>query len=155
MVVGDGSLLVQIKALADSLGIADKVTFTGFVDDVEHYMNCFDLNVNCSVGTETSSLALSEGMSIGLPAVASSYGGNPYMVRHGENGFIYSMGDFCELADMIRRFAQDSSLYEKASRAAHRRFLTELNAKNMTEQTEDFYFELYSQYLGNAQGIEC
>lgn len=150
IVVGEGSLLAETMALADSLGIADKVIFTGFVGDVERYMNCFDLNVNCSVGTETSSLALSEGMSIGLPAVASSYGGNPYMVRHGENGFIYSMGDFCELADMIRRLAQDSSLYERASRVAYRRFLSELNAKNMTEQTEDYYLELYSDHLGNA-----
>ncbi len=154
MIVGEGSLLDETIALAQSLGICDKVIFTGFVEDVERYMNCFDLNVNCSVGTETSSLALSEGMSIGLPAVASSYGGNPYMVRHGENGFIYTMGDFCELADMIRRLADDSSLYERASRAAYARYLSELNAKNMTAQTEELYAELYIKYLGDARRTE-
>ena len=88
VVVGGGGELEKMRRLAERLGIADKVIFTGFCEDVEVWFNCFDLNVNCSVGTETSSLALSEGMSIGLPAVASSYGGNPYMVKHGENGFI-------------------------------------------------------------------
>ena len=155
MVVGDGSLLDEMKSLAESLGISDRVIFTGFVSDVERYMNCFDLNVNCSVGTETSSLALSEGMSIGLPAVASSYGGNPYMVRHGENGFIYSMGDFIELAEMIRRFADDPPTYQRASRAAYERYLSELNAKNMTAEYEDFYAELYDSRFGSAAHAEC
>ena len=143
IIVGDGSLYTQMRQLADALGIYDKVIFTGFTDDVEKYFNCFDLNVNCSVGTETSSLALSEGMSIGLPSVASSYGGNPYMVRHGENGLIYTAGDFVSLAMMIRCIFEDRRSYEKMSQNAYSRFLSELNSRNMTEQTEAFYLELY------------
>lgn len=151
VVVGDGSAAEDMKALARSLGIYDRVIFTGFCEDVESYFNCFDLNVNCSVGTETSSLALSEGMSIGLPAVASSYGGNPYMVRHGENGYIYAVGDFCELAEMISRIADDKSLYEKMSRNAYRRFSEELNSKNMTARTEELYLRLYNEYVGGRE----
>ncbi len=142
IIVGDGSMMRELRELTLALGISDKVIFTGFTDDVEKYFNCFDINVNCSVGTETSSLALSEGMSIGLPSVASSYGGNPYMVRHGENGLIYSAGDFVELAQMIKRIAEDRLAYERMSAKAYERFLTELNSRNMTEQTEAFYLEL-------------
>lgn len=150
LIVGGGTQLERMRALSVELGIADRVIFTGFSDEVERYFNCFDLNVNCSVGTETSSLALSEGMSIGLPAVASSFGGNPYMIRHGENGFIYKMRDARELADMISRIANDSELYDKMSEAAYRRFVTQLNSKKMSEETLSFYRELFSEYERSA-----
>ena len=150
VIIGDGSEREELYRLARALEIEDKVIFTGFTDEVERYMNCLDLNVNCSVGTETSSLALSEGMSIGLPSVASSYGGNPYMVHHGENGFIYDMGDPVRLAEMISRIANDESLYLKMSRAALDRYKTELNSRQMTENTEDFYKELYREHVDYA-----
>lgn len=145
LVIGDGSAANETRELALELGIADKVIFTGFTDEVEKYFNCLDLNVNCSTGTETSSLALSEGMSIGLPAVASSFGGNPYMVRHGENGYIYEKGDHTELAERISEIASDRELYKKMSEQAYERYVTELNAKNMKEKTEALYTNLYNK----------
>ncbi|MBO5416376.1 MAG: glycosyltransferase [Clostridia bacterium] len=153
LIVGDGALRGECEALSRALGIEDRVIFTGFCRDVERYFNCMDINVNCSVGTETSSLALSEGMSIGLPAVVSSYGGNPYMVRHGENGFVYPVGDFFALADMIRRIAEDRELYQGMSSAAYARYLSELNSKKMTEQTEELYRELYREYVSGSVGL--
>lgn len=153
IVMGSGSLEYELKELAASLGISDKVIFTGFCKGVEKYFNCFDLNVNCSCGTETSSLALSEGMSIGLPAVASSYGGNPYMIRDGENGYIYPVGDFYALSEKIEKIAKDRELYERMSRSAYERYATELNSKKMTAETEAFYSELYSAHVKNAGDI--
>jgi glycosyltransferase involved in cell wall biosynthesis len=110
-------------------------------------MEIADINVNCSVGTETSSLALSEGMSIGLPAVVSDYGGNPYMVRHGENGFVYPCGDTHIMAEYIIKLVGDRELYEKMSMAARRRFADELNAKSMTEKTTSLYTSLYIRHV--------
>ena len=154
IVVGDGTQLDAMRSLAERLGIAERVIFTGFSDDVERWFNCFDLNVNCSVGTETSSLALSEGMSIGLPAVASSYGGNPYMVKHGENGFIYKMRDAEELSAMIARIANDRDLYLRMSEAAYQRFASELNSRKMTAETLSFYRELLAECEGGVSAKE-
>ena len=147
MIIGDGNEKEDLVELCDALGIKEKVIFTGFTDDVDRYYNCLDLNVNCSIGTETSSLALSEGMSIGLPSVASSFGGNPNMVRDGENGFIYEMGNFFELAERIERIAEDKELYERMSQSAVRLFETEFNSKKMTEETERLYLELFQKKL--------
>ncbi len=145
LIIGDGSQRKYLEELTLALGITDKVIFTGFTDDVEMYFNCLDLNVNCSVGTETSSLALSEGMSIGLPTVASSFGGNPYMVRDGENGYIYEASDFVSLACKIEKIANDRELYEHMSKRAFERYKEELNAKKMTEETEALYLALGEQ----------
>ena len=154
LIVGGGAELENMKTLAKELGISEKVIFTGFCEDVERWFNCFDLNVNCSVGTETSSLALSEGMSIGLPAVASSYGGNPYMVRHGENGFIYESGNAVALAERISEIANSSELYAKMSKNAKKRFGEELNSSRMASDTISFYRELYEERGGVSAALE-
>ena len=133
--------------IAEALGIADRVHFTGFVEDVRQVFYAMDLNVNCSVGTETSSLALSEGMSIGLPAVVSDYGGNPYMVRHGKNGYVYPVGDFVQLSREIAVLAEDRSLYVRMSEEAKKRHREELNATAMTVATNSYYREMYQRLV--------
>ena len=142
MIVGKGSLENELKALADALGISSKVKFCGFASDVTPYINCFDLNINCSRGTETSSLALSEGMSIGLPCIASDWGGNPYMVKNGYNGFIFKTDDFLSLANCIELISSDKVLYQRMTENSYKRYCDELTAEKMTRKTEKLYSEL-------------
>lgn len=143
LIVGGGGLENTLKKQAEEYGLADSVIFTGFVDDVTPYMNIAQLNVNCSIGTETSSLALSEGMSLGLPAVVNDYGGNSYMVKHGVNGFVCDCRNAEEAASYISLLMNDKELYARTSRAARERFENELNARIMTEKTNLLYDGLY------------
>ena len=143
MIVGTGSQKYNLKELADALGVSAKVKFCGFQNDITPYLNCFDVNINCSRGTETSSLALSEGMSIGLPCVASDWGGNPYMVKNGYNGMIYPTDNFISLADCIARIHDDAELYNIFSENAVIRYEEELTATKMTMKTEKLYEELF------------
>ena len=144
LIVGSGSYEDELKKRCKEKGVLECFIFTGFVSNVSEYMNITDINVNCSHGTETSSLALSEGMSIGLPAVVSDYGGNPYMVRDGENGFIYPVFNAERLAYYIEKIANDSELRKRLSHNAYARFAEELNAKKMTEETYAYYTSLRS-----------
>jgi glycosyltransferase involved in cell wall biosynthesis len=80
-------------------------------------------------------------MSLGIPAIASDYGGNPYMVRDGVNGFLYPQGNADELARRILRL-EDDALHRRLSLGAYERFYRELNAKRMTCATEELYVEL-------------
>lgn len=143
MIVGKGSAMGELVSLRDALGLKKNVRFFGFASDITPYINCFDLNINCSRGTETSSLALSEGMSIGLPCVASDWGGNPYMVRDGYNGFIYRTNNFSQLAECIRMLREDKVTYNKMSENAFLRYSEELGAKEMTRKTEELYSSLF------------
>jgi glycosyltransferase involved in cell wall biosynthesis len=113
------------------------------VSDVSPLMNISDLSINCSIGTETSSLALSEGMSLGLPAVVSDYGGNPYMIKHRVNGFVCKTGDSEKMAEYIVRLKNDRELYSKMSEKARERFENELNARSMTQKTNRLYDTLH------------
>lgn len=138
LIVGTGSIDKEMKDLCQRLGIAERVVFTGFVEDVSPYMSITDINVNCSVGSETSSLSLSEGMSLGIPSVVSDFGGNGYMVRDGVNGLVYPQGDHRRLAEAIFRISE-KELYAKCSEKSLERFENELNAKRMAEKTYALY----------------
>ncbi len=145
-IIGTGSRELYLKKLSRELNIDKNVIFTGFLADVAPCMNICDLNVNCSVGTETSSLALSEGMSIGKPCVASDYGGNTYMVRDGENGYIYKAADYIDLAAKIRLVANmkwnDLSKYGALCKKSKKRYQNELNARAMTQSTQELYLQM-------------
>ena len=141
LIIGDGSRRLYLENYAQRLGIADRVIFTGFVENTSHFMSITDVNVNCSIGTETSSLAISEGMSLGIPCVASDYGGNPYMVSNGVNGYIFKQRNSSELAQKILAL-KNEAIYSSASENALLRFKQELNARTMTEKTEALYFSL-------------
>lgn len=145
LMIGAGSLRRDLEDLCRAKGIEPYVIFTGFCEDVAPYFHLMKINVNCSVGTETSSLALSEGMSIGLPAIVSDYGGNPYMVREGENGLVVPQNSPERLAAEVRCLSEDKELYARLSKGARERFLDELNAEAMTKKTEKLYGELFRQ----------
>lgn len=150
LIIGDGSQREALEKTCEQYGLCGRVIFCGFVEDVTPLMNVVDVNINCSIGTETSSLALSEGMSLGIPAVVSDYGGNPYMVKDGENGLVYKQGDSEALADKIRLLVKDKGLRNKMGEAAYRRFFEELNAKRMTEKTYTLYGDLYAKCRGSV-----
>lgn len=145
LIVGDGSRMHYLKNKSIRLGISESVIFTGFAQDVTPYMNITDIQVNCSIGTETSSLALSEGMSLGIPAIVSNFGGNPYMVQNGINGLIFPIKRYDLLAQWIQKIADDPMLYIHLSNGAKKRYETELNAERMTRDTEALYDACYQE----------
>lgn len=144
LIVGDGSCRESLEKKSNELGISDKVIFTGFVPDVAPYYNIMNLNLNCSWGTETSCLALSEGMSISLPAIATTYGGNPYMVTEGVNGLLVPERDSHAMALGIIRLIGDPEYLRTLSEGARRMFEEKFTARAMTEQLEALYEKSYS-----------
>ncbi len=144
LIVGDGSNRKKSELMVKKLDIEKNVRFLGFRQNVAPYFNISDININCSRGTETSSLSLSEGMSLGLPSIVSDYGGNPYMVQNGKNGFVFSQDNEKQLAECIRTLIHDRALYMKMSRAALARYSEELDINISTKKTNALYRECLS-----------
>ncbi len=139
LIIGAGSCEEELKLQALSLGITDKVHFTGFVTDVAPYYNIMDLNLNCSWGTETSCLALSEGMSLGVPAVATTFGGNPYMITENVNGFLVPPKDIPAMTAAICKIIDNPSLRARLSEGALAQYIQKFTAAAMTRQLENLY----------------
>ena len=142
IIMGDGSKREELKNHVQSLELQDRVVFTGFVDNVSEYMNIFDLNVNCSIGTETSSLSISEGLSLGIPAIASNFGGNPNMVLNGKTGFIFERNNAEQLYKIIKMLKISPQKLLNMGKAAINDFESRFSATKMASQYEKFYYNI-------------
>lgn len=142
LIAGTGDYEDAIANKIKELGIEDCVIMAGFVSDVTGIMNILDANMNASFGTEATSLSLLEGMSIGLPAIVSDFGGNPGVVTDGENGLIFRTKDADDLADKLRIYLSDEAsrlaLKENSRRIFEQKFRAQINTKNI----EDVYIKL-------------
>jgi glycosyltransferase involved in cell wall biosynthesis len=144
--VGCGSQRRALGELANALGISRNVRFTGYIENAYEYENLFDINVSPSRGTETSCLANSECMALGIPTVASDFGGNGEAVRDGENGLSFISEDFYALEGAISRLLYDKALYEKLSEGAYRMWESDFSLDKMADRYKSFYTEFDKQY---------
>lgn len=71
LAVGSGSYEEEMRKKVKELNLDNVFILTGFISDVESILNIFDVQINASYLSETTSLALIEGMSIGIPSVAT------------------------------------------------------------------------------------
>lgn len=135
LVAGTGAFEEELKAKTEELGLADRVNYLGFQNDVAAVLSVLDLQLNASYGTETSSLSILEGLSMGLPAVVSTYGGNPWLIDDGEDGLLFENRNSAALADCIARIMDEPGLLEgmqtKATEIFAKRFTAEIFAQNI------------------------
>lgn len=137
--MGDGSERENLEHQCKELGVEDTVMFTGFVGDIVPWCNIMDLNLNASWGTEATSLALCEGMSLGKPAVVTDFGGNPGLITDGENGLLVQKKNGEAMAEGILRVANDRELYERLSVGAAERYKRDFTSQVMTDKIMAFY----------------
>ena len=144
IIVGDGSQRDALKAQVRELDLEDRVIFTGFVYNASDYMNIFDLNINCSTGTETSCLAISEGLSLGIPAIASDFGGNPDMIINGLTGFIFKKNNSMQLYTTIKNLKNSPEIVDIMKENAIEDFNNRFSAPKMAKSYEEFYINIES-----------
>ena len=141
LVAGTGTYETELRQQAQDMGIADRVSFMGFQSDVAGVLSMLDLQLNASYGTETSSLSILEGLSMGLPAVVSTYGGNPWLIDDGQDGLLFENRDSDHLARCIAQLMdQPDTLADMGRRAVeifHQRFTAEIFAQNI----ENVYYK--------------
>lgn len=141
LIAGAGAYEDEVKKKTRVLGLTDTVVFTGFISDVAPFLSILDVQLNASYGTETSSLSLLEGMSIGLPAVVSDYGGNPYVITDGENGLLFNNKDSKGLADCIRRLMDDPGLLSLLGKNAVEVYKTRFTGQIFAQNIESVYMK--------------
>lgn len=109
-VAGDGGLRESLKALADDLGIAERVDWLGRVTDPFPLYR--SAGIFCLPSRhEGTPNALLEALACGLPAIVSDASPGPLdYVRDGESGLVVPCDDVAALATALRRLAGDADL---------------------------------------------
>ncbi len=122
-IVGSGPMEGELRALAEDLGVADRVDFAGFVDQgrLQEIMARAHVFIHPSEGAAGDSEgvpnSLLEAMASGLPVVATQHGGIPEVVIDGENGLLVDERDAAGLARAVERLVGDPALFERVARA--------------------------------------
>lgn len=121
VIVGDGPLAATLKALAATLGIAERVHFTGLRSDVQRLMGMADVVVVPSVWQEPAGLVAVEAMATERPVVACRVGGLPELVADGETGRIVAPHAPEQLADALNALLGSSEERARLGRAGRAR----------------------------------
>ena len=137
---GSQYTLEELRALAASLGVADRVGFTGFVDRPASAMRALDVVVHASTEPEPFGLVIAEGLACGKPVVVSAAGGAAELVEDDVDALTSAPGDADALARALTRCVTDAPLRARlgsaARRTAVRRFDPDVFAREFLELYE-------------------
>lgn len=113
----DTAYAKRLRALAEDLGIADRVEFRGQRDDVHAELAAADVLVHASTQPEPFGQAVIEGLAAGLAVIASAGGGPAEVITHGIDGLLHPPGDAAELARLLRGLRDDPQLRHRLAAA--------------------------------------
>ena len=132
--LGDGDTRKDMEALAQELGISEKVRFCGVQSNVYPYFHDADLFVLPS-NYEGMPMTIIEAMATGLPIAATAVGGVPDMLTDGDNALLTAC-DERAFTDAMARLIADEALRERLGRQARAdsvRFSAEEMARHYVE----------------------
>jgi glycosyltransferase involved in cell wall biosynthesis len=149
----DGSYMESLQRLAASLGIAERVIFTGFRSDVLTLLSQASVSVLPSLSGEGLPNALMESMAAGVPVVATSVGGSVEVVGDdGTAGLMVPPRDPRALSNAMIAILEDRELAQRLGQAARHRMQERFSLEHMVRQTENLYAGMLDRALSSSRG---
>ena len=144
-IAGEGEDEDMLRRLCSQLGVADRVTFCGWVSPVEPFFRAMDINLLSSV-SETFPYSILEGICAGCATICSDVGGMPELIDTGENGYIFPVGDDKQLARYMARLANDAGLRRTFAEALYEKASRDFSRDRMCERQEANYRHLLARF---------
>ena len=138
--VGDGVMRPEIEAMIAELGLADRITLAGWVDEVrvKHELTSAHALIMPSFA-EGLPMVVMEAMAEGRPIIATYVAGTPELVLQKENGWLVPAGDSDALAAAMDNMARTPfATLKKMGAAAHARAMERHNVYNEAEKLANF-----------------
>ncbi|SAK52019.1 group 1 family glycosyl transferase [Caballeronia hypogeia] len=110
---GEDEYEAELRAYVLEHGLAERVHFLGFQNDIAACMKAVDVVTHTSIMPEPFGRVIIEGMLSKRPVVATRAGGVMDIVDDGENGILCSPGDAAELARILERLKSNEPLRER------------------------------------------
>ena len=151
LIAGRGSREQALRDRAEAMGLSDRVQFLGFVEDMAGFFGLLDVQLNCSTQSEACSLSIIEGMSLGLPTVASRCSGNPWLVEDGVTGLLFESNDADSLADALRTLMDDSAAVQSMGKAARSSYESRFTGAIFAAALEQVYDDILNKKGGSPR----
>ena len=152
IIAGRGGMIEELKAEAASLGLNDKVYFTGYLDSkqVPKMYKCADVAVFPSTYEPFGIVAL-EAMLAGVPTVVSDVGGLDEIVEHGVDGMKSYAGNPNSIADSVTALLYDHQLAANVSKKARQKVKEQFNWEKIAQDTHFTYEKAICQTMAERQ----
>ena len=151
LIVGDGGSRPALEALCRSLGLSERVVFTGYRSDVPALLGAMDVFLFPSAPDKAGRIqdglpgAVIEAQAAGLPVVAFRLPMMKEVLEEGASGVLVPIGDAEGAAEACARYLLDPPLAEGAVRAAVRA-ASRFSLDVCVERTLGLYEELLSRH---------
>jgi glycosyltransferase involved in cell wall biosynthesis len=145
-IVGSGPFELDLKKLANRIGLTSHVVFLGRRrhDTLPAIMHGADLFVFPSL-SEATPRAVLEAMAMELPVVATRVGGIPEMIEDGVTGILVQPASTVELAAAIVWVLRHPEWAERAGRMARQHVLENYTLERHTERMMALHHKVRSQ----------
>jgi len=142
VIIGEGDERPALDKLVAELGVADRVIFTGYLENPYPQLAAVDIYV-VSSHSEGQNLTVLVAMALALPVVATAVGGIVDMVADERSGLLVPPRDPQALAVAIERLAGDEGLRRRLVEGGGE-VLTGFTTAEMCRRTLDVYERLLS-----------
>lgn len=142
LIVGEGDLKTSFMKLAQTLGVNDRVIFTGAVsdDDLPRAYRASDVHVLPSTSqSEAFGLVTLEAAASGLPSVVSDLPGVRTLVVNNETGLIVMPGDHESLRVAMQSFVNDRALVQRLGSRARERAVSSYSPTALADKLVQVY----------------
>lgn len=143
---GDANYTKKYKEYVKTNNLEDKIIFLNFVRDIDNFYNAIDINVLTS-HSESFPYALLEGGLNRKATICSRVGGIPEMIIHEQSGLLFEDNNHEELAQYIKRLADDEKSRLEYSDNLYNRIENNFSDKNMAKT----HVEIYESILANVK----
>ena len=152
IIAGKGGMIDELKAQVESMGISNKVYFTGYLDakQVQKMYKCADVAVFPSTYEPFGIVAL-EAMLAGVPTVVSDVGGLNEIVEHGVTGMKSYAGNSNSIADSILALLYDHALAANVAKNAKAKVKELYNWNKIAQDTHFTYQKAICQTMAEKQ----
>lgn len=137
-ILGEGPERPRLEEYRDNVRAASEVYLVGHREDATAILPHADLLWNGSL-YEGQSNAILEAMQAGVPVIASDIPGNRELVRDGETGILFPVGEVDRLMRLSNQLLQDRSMRDRLVEEARKYVLHEHDAQRMVDRHAAYY----------------
>ena len=155
LIVGDGPMRDSLQILAKELGVNERATFAGQVDEQSKWEHLRAMDVFCMPSKEVRGynfegfgIAFLEATVAGVPVVGGRSGGIPDVVVHEQTGLLADPNDWRDVARCLRRMLEDHELAAHCVYSAQTQLRDQFNwpviARRVIDELRDASIEIPS-----------
>lgn len=137
-ILGTGQSQKELRELATTLGIKDRVHFLGYIEDARQYLKAFDI-LTLTSRTEGLPYMILEAGLASLPVVATNVGGIPEVIKDKENGFLFPTEDHKMLATLLNKLIESPEERKKLGDGLHKTVTSHFSKEEMLRETFSLY----------------